>query len=288
MLAALQYDLPMQQQKTWIGTMNKLERLPDGTFVEVEIGRNQVVLSGLHAMTQVIYGKKEPIVKFSTFEDELFKTPSTGGENEMTVENQKNQIQAKDQHSLPFLQGYNLAYDGAQGDGILPYPRHKLGYDFDHLIPFRMIPMESNDYKIYKDKYLHSRVVTIKGKQFVQYFTKKIDIKLTAQQDDGTLISHNPETTLTTDKDSRMMAEFTVQMEKDEGVEFFTIFKKGGAKATMYNSVITMYGKEAQISLNGQQYATMIDTVCFSRCNHVPVPHGVDGNIICRYRMMHI
>ena len=37
-----------------------------------------------------------------------------------------------------------------------------------------------------------------------------------------------------------------------------------------------------------KKFDTMNDTVVFSRLNHILVPHGVDGTIALRYKMLHI
>lgn len=265
--------------KTWKGQLivSKLDKLT-GEWSEV-VFDNSVILGGLQVLAELLYRKPAP-VKIDTFEKDLYTGAVTDESQYVTVE----------ENTLPYVQGYNLVTDGAQGDGLIPYKRYKNGYDFDHLIPFRMIPIEENDYANYRNTYLHSRVVMLDGKQYVQYFTKKCNITLRAKLDDGTDIPHYPNTGFTSDKDVRVIAEFPINLTDDELVEWFRLTKQGGAKATCYSGVLTMIGKPAKWKNNGEgaEYDTMSDTYVMSRCNHAPIPHGVDGTIVCRYRMMHI
>lgn len=265
--------------KTWKGELvvNKLDKLT-GEWTEVTFG-NSVLLGGLQTLSELLYKKPSP-VKMNTFEHDLY-------ENAVVDESQYVSV---DENATPFVQGFNLVTDGAQGDGLLPYSRYKCGYDFDHLIPFRMIPIEENDYSNYRNTYLHSRVVELDGQQYVQYFTKKCNITLRAKLDDGTDIPHYPNTGFSSDKDVRVISEFPINLTDDELVEWFRLTKQGGAKATVYSGVLTMIGKAGkwQNGGKGSQYDTMVDSYVMSRCNHAPIPHGVDGTIVCLYRMMHI
>lgn len=265
--------------KTWKGELvvNKLNKLT-GEWTEVTFG-NSVLLSGLQVLSELLYKKPSP-VRMNTFEHDLY---------EGAVVDESQYVTA-DEDSTPFVQGFNLVTDGAQGDGLIPYARYKCGYDFDHLIPFRMIPIEENDYANYRNTYLHSRVVELDGQQYVQYFTKKCNITLRAKLDDGTDIPHYPNSGFSSDKDVRIISEFPINLTDDELVEWFRLTKQGGAKATGYSGVLTMIGKSGkwQNGGRGAQYDTMVDSYVMSRCNHAPIPHGVDGTIVCLYRMMHI
>ena len=265
--------------KTWKGELvvNKLDKLT-GEWIEVTFG-NSVLLGGLQVLSELLYKKPSP-VRMNTFEHDLY---------EGAVVDESQYVTA-DEDSTPFVQGFNLVTDGAQGDGLIPYARYKCGYDFDHLIPFRMIPIEENDYANYRNTYLHSRVVELDGQQYVQYFTKKCNITLRAKLDDGTDIPHYPNSGFSSDKDVRIISEFPINLTDDELVEWFRLTKQGGAKATGYSGVLTMIGKAGkwQNSGKGAQYDTMVDSYVMSRCNHAPIPHGVDGTIVCLYRMMHI
>ena len=265
--------------KTWKGELvvNKLDKLT-GEWTEVTFG-NSVLLGGLQVLSELLYKKPSP-VRMNTFEHDLY---------EGAVVDESQYVTA-DEDSTPFVQGFNLVTDGAQGDGLIPYARYKCGYDFDHLIPFRMIPIEENDYANYRNTYLHSRVVELDGQQYVQYFTKKCNITLRAKLDDGTDIPHYPNSGFSSDKDVRIISEFPINLTDDELVEWFRLTKQGGAKATGYSGVLTMIGKAGkwQNSGKGAQYDTMVDSYVMSRCNHAPIPHGVDGTIVCLYRMMHI
>lgn len=265
--------------KTWKGELvvNKLDKLT-GEWTEVTFG-NSVLLSGLQMLSELLYKKPSP-VRMNTFEHDLYEGAVVDESQYVTVE----------ENATPYVQGFNLVTDGAQGDGLIPYARYKCGYDFDHLIPFRMIPIEENDYANYRNTYLHSRVVELDGQQYVQYFTKKCNITLRAKLDDGTDIPHYPNSGFSSDKDVRVISEFPINLTDDELVEWFRLTKQGGAKATGYSGVLTMIGKAAkwQNGGKGAKYDTMSDSYVMSRCNHAPIPHGVDGTIVCLYRMMHI
>lgn len=276
----LEYLLPYDVTKMWNGSviMNKLNKTT-GEWEEVE-WKNIVLLGGLKVLSKLLY-HVEPVTKINTFEHDLYQDAVTD-ETDFITHNEED---------LPFVQGFNLASDGAQGDAIIPYPRHKCGYDFDHLIPFRMIPIEENDYADYRNIYLHSRVVELDGKQYVQYFTKKMSIQSRAKLDDDTEIPNYPNENLTTSKDSRVVADFPINITDDELAEWFRLTKRGGAQSTVYSAVLLMIGQPAKWKPNGQgeaEYDSMINSYVMSRCNHAPVPHGVDGTIVCKYRIMHI
>lgn len=276
--APLVYNID-EYSKMWNGELVVNKQDPEtGEWKEV-VFRNQCLLGGLQRLAERLYGKPAP-VKIHTFEHDL----AIGA-----VKDEDQHVVAEE--NAPYrVMGFNLITDGGQGDAILPYPRYKCGYDFDHLIPFRMIPVEENDYSNYRNTYLHSRVVELDGRQYVQYFTKKCDITLTAKLDDGTSIPNYPNEEFSSDKDARVIAEFPINISDDELVEWFRLTKQGGAKATMYNGVITMDGKPAKWQENGTgpKYDAMKDTLVMSRCPCAPIPHGVDGTIIARFRTLHI
>lgn len=241
---------------------------------------NHVLLSGLQELAKLLY-RIEPQVTINTFEHDLY-AGSQGDES--------SHIEVDRGETLPYIQGYNLACDAAQGDGVIPYPRHKIGYDFDHLIPFRMIPESENDFSAYRNTYLHHRIVELNGIRYVQYFTKKANITYKAKLDDDSEIPNHPNDNLNTNKDSRLVAQFNIALDDDELVEWFRLTKQGGAQSTSYNAVLTMIGKKAtwRDASSGQTYPTMQDSHVFSRCNHMNIYKSVQGDIICKYMIAHI
>ena len=273
------YKFDLEPQKTWVGIAYKKVQDADGTWREVEIGRNKVLLSGLMILAKYLYGKDFK-VKTPTFEDKLYDTTDS-------QEDVRTLLTA-----VPNAQRYcgcfNIAYDGAQGSAVVSEQRHKTGIDLDYLIPFRRIPFDDNDFSIYLQTYAHYRIVLRDGVKYVDYYSKRCDIDYTATLDDGTNIPDNPEDTLTTDKDSRIIAKFTLNLTKDELVEWFRHEKTGGAESSFYNSILLMNGVPATIEKDGKTYSMFKDTYVFAKCNHTAVAHGADGVITVIYKLMHI
>ena len=272
-------NLPMDVMKAWDGEVQINTQDADGKW-HLATFKNHVLIGGLQYLAKLLY-RIPPKVAINTFEHDLY-AGSVGGEAD--------HVKADETDTLPYIQGFNLSVDGSQGDGVKPYPRHKIGYDFDHLIPFRMIPESENEYALYRNMYLHSRVVELDGRRYLQYFTKKADITYRSKLDDDTDLPQHPNDNLTTNKDSRLVATFNINLNDDELVEWFRLTKEGGAQSARYSSVLTMIGSKATWTdpTSQQSYPTMADSVVFSRCNHVSVPKNVSGVIICRYQMLHI
>lgn len=256
-----------------------IETLPSGEFKEVELGTNKVLIGGFREFSQLVYNKRPAFTK-PTFEEELYKgadadllpsiTPKEGGRVE------------------PFVQAFNVAYDGAQGDGVIDPVRHKDGWDFEYLIPFRVIPIEMNDFSRYKETYLHHRIVTINAKQYVEYYSKRINITVTAQFKDGTLVPDNPNVNANTDLDCRLVAEFPVQINEEELIEHWRLRKEEGAEGAHYNSTMMMIGQEAEITLGGHKFPTMLNSHVYAKSNHVSVAHGVDAFLAVKYQLLHV
>lgn len=275
------FNLPEDSLKTWTGELYKLEKLPDGKFVEVKLGENKVLLGGLQKLCYALYGK-QPKVKVATIEEDLAASAADDFTNNLRATGEPDRIM-----------GYNVAYDGSQGTDVIAYPKHKKGYNFDNLIPFRLIPEGDNNYDEYMQYYLHSRVVTIEDAdgaehRYVAYYTKKVNIDYTVTTDDSSEVPDNPDSELHTDKDIRVLASFLVNITDKELREWFSIFKKGKMESTGFNALMTVMGKPAKLRLAGKEYDSLTDSVIFSRINHVMVPHGVDGTIACTYKMIHI
>lgn len=266
--------------KLWDGevVINKKNEIT-GQWEELKF-HNHVLLGGLQYLAKLLY-RIEPQVAVSTFETDLY-AGSSGDES--------SHITPDESDTLPFVQGYNLVCDAAQGDGVIPYPRHKIGYDFDHLIPFRMIPESENDFATYRNMYLHHRIIELDGIRYVQYFTKKANITYKAKLDDDSEIPQNPNDNLTTNKDSRLVASFNITLDDDELVEWFRLTKQGGAQSTSYNGVLTMIGSKATWDdpASDATYPTMTNSVVFSRCNHMNIYKSVQGDILCKYMIAHI
>lgn len=268
-------NLPTDVQKLWDGRVD-MKQLIDGKWHQYSF-KNLVLIGGLQYLAKLIF-RIEPKVAVKTFEEDLYAG---------SVGNEKNEITADPNDTAPYVQGFNLCVDGAQGDGIKPYPRHKIGYTFDTLIPFRMIPESENDYATYRNMYLHHRVVELDGIRYVQYFTKKANITYRAKLDDDTDLPQHPNDNLTTNKDSRLVASFVINISDDELQEWFRLTKQGGAESTCYSAVLTMMGSKATWNApDGGTFPTMDKSVVFSRCNHVSVPHGVSGQVLSRYNIM--
>jgi hypothetical protein len=280
-LMHLLYKFDLEPQKTWVGIAYKKVQDTDGKWREVEIGRNKVLLSGLMILAKYLYGKDFK-VKTPTFEDKLFEDTSR------TIKEDLRPRLTAVPNAQRYCGCFNIAYDGAQGSAVISEQRHKTGIDLDYLIPFRRIPLDQNDFSVYLQTYAHYRIIDVDGVWYVDYYSKKCDIDYTATLDDGTIIPDNPETSLTTDKDSRIIAKFTLNLTKDELVEWFRHEKTGGAESSFYNSIILMNGVPATIEEDGHTYNVFKDTYVFAKCNHTAVAHGADGVITVIYKLMHI
>lgn len=273
-------------QPTWIGKIYRCYEQLDGTFKEVEVGSNSVLLGGLENLAYLLYHIPFK-VQISRFEDDLW-----GGYSEV---DERPQI-TYEKDSFPYVQAYNLATDGAQATDILPYPRHKKGYDFTTLIPFRMIPESENDFSLYRNKYMHHATVSVGGKKYIAYYSKKCNISYECLLDNSQPIPQNPDSNLVTDRDSRLIAEFSLNLEEDELVEYFRLVK-GSAESTSFSAIMLMIGKLGQWvpkDKPAEHYDTMMETYVMSRANCTVITKGVssDGTgsdgIIVKYRIMHI
>lgn len=277
----IEMTLAKDVMKLWDGTVviNK-RNVVTGEWEELKFG-NHVLLGGLQYLAKLLY-RIEPQVQVNTFEHDLYAGSAGDESSHITVD---------ETDKLPYIPGYNLVCDAAQGDGVIPYPRHKIGYDFDHLIPFRMIPESENDFATYRNTYLHHRIVELDGIRYVQYFTKKANIGYKAKLDDDSEIPNHPNDNLTTNKDSRIVASFNITLDDDELVEWFRLTKQGGAQSTSYNGILTMIGRKAtwtDVAGGDKTYPTMHDSVVFSRCNHMNIYKSVQGDILCKYMIAHI
>ncbi|MGL5315681.1 MAG: hypothetical protein ACRC92_20670 [Peptostreptococcaceae bacterium] len=270
--------------KVWDGVV-EIEKtmMVDGKlFTEVDIAPNKVLVGGLIRTIKWIYGKQTN-TNLDVFETDLY----VGAEaNDIT--NGKIVTKADDPNDK--IRGFNLCIDGSLGGTTLPYPRHKKGYDFDNLIPFRMIHMSEKPalFSNLRNKYLHHREVVHDGERYIQFFTKKINVTAAILLDDGTEVPTNPDKNLNTDQDSRGAVSFPVFTDKEELVEYFRLMKAGGAESTCFSSVLTMMGKGATLTEGGETYDAMIDTIVYSRANHASLPKGVNGVINVTYSIKHI
>lgn len=269
--------------KLWDGRLYKLEQMPNGEFKEVELGKNKVLLSGLQATCKHLFNKEFKI-EMNSFERNLY--------NEAEVVNDLSEVTTTP-GSIPFIKGYNVLYDGSVGTDVVPYDKHKKGYTFDQMVPFRCINIElaKNMMGALMSKYAHYRIKTYhlsngQDVQYVEFFTKKIDINYTVTTADGLEVSVNePDENLVTDKDIRCLASFTINIEEEELSEWFNLNNKGKSEASGYNAVATMWGTDATMSKFGTTFNTISNCYVFSRVNHAFVPHGVDGTITCIYKM---
>lgn len=270
--------------RTWVGKVYNYQPQADGTFREIEIGKNSVLLGGLEQLAYLIYHIPFQ-VSIGKFEDDLYATADEDERPQITY----------DEDSFPFIQGFNVADNGvASGIDLNPVARHKKGYgpNLEGLIPFRVIPESENEFATYRPKYMHHRKITIGGKKYIAYYTKKCQIKYDALLDNDQKIPQNPDTNLVTDRDSRLIAEFTLNLEEDELVEWWRLTKEGGAEACNFSAILTMIGQPAKWSPKNkpsEKYDTMMNSVVFSRANISPVNKNSSYSaIITKYRMMHI
>lgn len=276
----------------WEGRVYQKQLQENGEWVEVEIGRNKVVLSGLQALCYHLFQKPFKL-NMKTFEEYLYTGPNVT-DNSADIQ----EVPGKE----PFIQGFNVSYDGSVGTDVVPYDKHKKGYDFANLVPFKSVECGPADdpataaavsAKITEqsENYLHYRVKDYWSEdrgakmRYVEFFTKKCDITYTVTTAEGTEVSvDEPDINLITDKDIRVIASFTIFIAKDELVNWFALNKKGKMEMSGYNAITTMWGKPATLTSN-PLFKTMTKTYAFSRCNHAFVPHGVDGEITCVYKI---
>lgn len=266
------------KQVTHVAKITKLEKLPNGKFVEVEIGANQVLIGGLNELMFLLYNKRAPFTS-PTFEDELYSTANVDLRPNITINNSE--------RNTPFIQGFNVSFDGSAGNGIVDYPKHGNGFNFDSLIPFRVIPVEKNDFAVFKKLYLHHREVVIGGKHFIEYYTKKPLFTVKAVLKNGEAIPNNPEINVKTDLPSRTISEFPVNITEEELVEHFRL-RHEGSEGAFYNSTMLMIGNMAKININGTEYDTMLNTKAYSKANHLSISHGSDAFLNVKYQMMHV
>lgn len=264
---------------THVASLSGLQKLPNGEFVEVELGTNKVLIGGMKELMGLIYNIK-PGFAVERFEDDLY---------ELAESNLVDQIVPDlSDRNVPYVQGFNVSFDGTQGDGVTTYPRHKIGYDFSTMIPFRTIPLSENNFAVYKELYLHHRIIRHDGNDYVEYYTKKINLSVKGEFKDGTVMPDNPSSALNTDLDSRCIAEFPINITDVELTEHFRLKIAAGAEGTHYNATMLMMGNKASIVLDGVTYPTMSGSVVYARSNHVSIAHGIDAFIQVKYKMMHI
>lgn len=276
--------------KVWDGYINVKMLTVDGKeFTPINLKNksfpNKVLVGGLIKTVKWLYNTT-PSTKVDYFETDLYIGADKDDTSEGNIQPDDSKLQV-DQ-----IMGYNVALDGALGGETLPYPRHKRGYDFDNLIPFRMIHIseKENLFDNLRQKYLHHRIITHDGEQYIQFFTKKTTFRVTIELDDGNEVPSNPDTNLTTNLDSSGNAVFSVLTDKDELVEFFQLMKAGGAESTCFSATMTMMGKPAKYTDpdTRKTYDAMHEAVVYSRANHPNLPKGVKGIIEVTYNIKHI
>lgn len=276
--------------KVWDGVVTIESIKIDGKdFTPVNLKKkthpNKVLVGGLIKTIQWLY-KLSPSTRIDFFEKDLY----VGAEHDDLSEG--NLVADTSKMQVDAIMGFNVALDGALGGETLPYPRHKKGYDFDNLIPFRMIHISEKSalFDNLRQKYLHHRIITHDGEQYIQFFTKKTSFRVSVELDDGNEVPTNPDTNLSTNLDSSGNAVFTVLTDKDELVEFFQLMKAGGGESTCFSATMTMMGKPAKYTDpdTRKTYDAMHETVVYSRANHPNLPKGVKGIIEVTYNIKHI
>ncbi|MGL5719099.1 MAG: hypothetical protein ACRCX2_39225 [Paraclostridium sp.] len=188
----------------------------------------------------------------------------------------------------PYIFGYNLFTDGAVGTTVIPVDRKKLGYDVSKMIPFRMIPLSADSPDVFFALYVHRRVVTVNGKEYVQYFTKRItDQTMTNITVDGDILPDNPHDNLHTTRDVRTVMEFNVSITQVELGEYFQIVT-GSANNTMHNAIGLFMGNECTTTVSGKNYNIFRDTKCSNRVNYPDRLLADLGTARLRYALMYI
>lgn len=183
--------------------------------------------------------------------------------------------------------GYNLCTNGAVGMTRLPVTRKDLGYDLDAMIPFRMIPLTSDDPAALLQLYMHRREITFNGVKYAQYFTKRCSPTGRNVTVRGEVLPNNPEFNYLGQDDVRSVVEFPITFASGELVEYFRIVQ-GDAGATGFSSISIMAGRPAKVTHAGKQYDLCTDTIAYSRANFINIPMGVGKPRSLRYQIMYI
>jgi len=249
----------------------------------VNIGDNKVLLVGLQKLCQGLYDGTDAFSE-KTFEERLYT-------EDPCFEDLRPFIQAQPlgyPHPYRYIGAFNISKDGAQGDAQIYQARHKDGIDFEEWVPFRRIPKDINDFTVYKPLYAHHREVVKDGVHYIDYYSKFCTINYSALLEDGTSVPDFPNVNLNTDRDTRFVASFTINLSKEEMIEWFRTEKAGGSASAGFNSTCLMMGIPAKINLDDTLYNTFTDSYVFAKCNHQNVPHGASGTIVCRYKILHI
>lgn len=265
--------------KMWVGEVTYKIKQPDGTFREVK-ATNKVLLGGLQIIAWFLF-RKPFAVKIKSFEQDLYEGAAVDWTNNLTIDKQDPEWA---------IQGFNLLIDGSVGTDVVPYEKHKKGYDFDSLIPWRVVPEADNNYAEMFTKYAHARVKIYRDSsgrehRYVEYFTKRNDIPYSVKTDNHQDVPDLPDENLETDKDIRVVGNFNIQVEEEELREWFSLTKKGKMEATHYNAVSILVGKKATLNIDGTNYSSCKDSYFFSRVNHIMIAHGVDGSVLCVYKI---
>ena len=217
----------------------------------------------------------EPTTLIATFEDTMYagKTKPTATLNDPTERRA--------------VVGYNLCTDGAVGITRLPVDRHKLGYNFDTCIPFRMVPLATDDAATFLKTYMHRIEYTFNGQVYALYYTKRMTPKLSNISIKGIVLPDYPERNYLGSEDIRTLVEFPIVFSSGELVEYFRIVK-GDAGATSFSSICIMAGKSAKVTHGGVQHNLCWDTVAWSKANFIQVPVGVGKPSDLIYQVMYL
>lgn len=285
----LHFNLKVKDEsKVWDGliTIDSIEI--DGKVFEPltkEPFGNKVLVGGLIKTIKWLYGK-DPATTVDYFEKDLYVGAKNNDVDDGHIVPDGSKLQV-DQ-----IMGFNVALDGALGAEVLPYPRHKKGYSFDTLIPFRMIHKSEKTalFDNLRKKYLHHRTIIHDGEEYIQFFTKKCNFKVSVELDDGNEVPSNPDANLTTSLDSSGNCTFPVITDRDELVEYFQLMKAGGGESTCFSATMTMMGKPAKYTdpETHTEYEAMHETLVYSRANHPNLAKGVKGIITVTYNIKHI
>lgn len=276
----LNYAYHTDTMKLWqgkvTGLVSKLSMLGND-FQEVELGHNKVLVGGLECLAEWLYGIKFK-VEVSTFEDDLYN----GAKEDLRPH-------LKQTGDTRIINSFNVCYDGSIGADEDPYPRYKIGYTKDTLIPFRRIRESVNSYDLMMNTYAHPvKYEHPDGTIYIDYYSKKVRLDYNVTMDDGTPVPNNPNENYEEDKDCRLIANFGLTITEDEFVEYFRTEKAGGAESAAFNATLVMAGYPAELTIGSKKYQSQIGSYVFARCNHKMIAHGVDGYSNLQYKIMHI
>lgn len=277
----LDYTYHQSVEKLWVGRVVEYKPIEDSRidnkFEEILWGENKVIAGGLQCIMEWFYG-----IPFQTdmitFEDDLYSHAAEDFRGQLTQTG-----------TSRVIKWINICYDSSIGADTDPYPRYKLGYTRDTLIPFRRIRKSVNNYELYMKTYaLPVPYTHPDGTEYIDYYCKRITPTGSLQADDGSPVPDNPNDNYTSDKDIRAVVQVPLNITDEEMVEYFRTEKEGGAESAAFNRTLLMAAYEAKLNVSGKQYDSVIGCYVMAACPHRSIAHGVSGKSNLHYKIMHI